>query len=185
MPSQGGNPLPALVRTALADPKTAIPLVLFALMLLSAMAKLIGAALLVGTIGVATKPDPASFAPFIKGWMKKRFALNRRVAAPGSSNIVNSVASTLSGWMDKATAAVIASTHAPHFDDCTVAVLARLHISEATAENAGLADSTPLAAQRGALPRGTRELTFLGLFGHWVLVPGPLVERMRSAGLLE
>ena len=74
-----------------------------------ALAKLIGAALLVGTIGVATKPDPASFAPFIKGWMKKRFALNRRVAAPGSSNIVNSVASTLSGWMDKATAAEAAA----------------------------------------------------------------------------
>ena len=179
------NPLPALLRTALADPHTAIPLLLFGLFLLHAMAKLVGAAVLLAAVGVATKPDRASFSPFIKGWMKERFAQSREEAhgsgGGGAGGIVGSVASTLSGWLDKATATVISATHQPRFDDCTVALLARLHVSRAAAESAGLANA-PLALAQPSLPRGTRELCFLGCFRSWVLVPPPLVERMRGSG---
>ena len=189
----GRNPLPALLRTALADPHTAIPLLLFGLFLLHAMAKLVGAAVLLAAVGVATKPDRASFSHFIKGWMKERFARSREEAKAAASaggggggsagGIVGSVASTLSGWLDKATATVISATHQPRFDDCTVALLARLHVSRAAAESAGLANA-PLAPAQPSLPRGTRELWFLGCFRTWVLVPPPLVERMRGSGFV-
>ena len=54
----------SLRRTALAEPKTAVLLVIFSLILASALARLIGFVALLAAIGSYTKPQPPPYHYF-------------------------------------------------------------------------------------------------------------------------
>ena len=171
--------LAALQKTALSEPKSAIILIIFGLIVLSALARLIGFVALLAAVGAYTKPQPSEFSPFLKDWIRSRLRAQKASAGGGGTGgIMRSMTSAIAGLMDSATASLVAAAHSARFVDLTCCTVAALYISNATAKAAALEDAPP-AMGRNAPPQ-SRELVFVGVFGTWLVVPNAAIGLARE-----